>query len=420
MAICAASASCDGNQTDLPPVQASSARFRYHAADRTEVPSDILERLERHRTDVNAFLGLVDDEPVDYYFFSDPARVSCPLESTDCSNGRSVFSTDPFMEHELLHAYLAGTGTPPQPIIEGMAEVLGCIRGGGSPTVERDWKRAVEEFPTGDWSIYHSSQRLMKHLLSGMGARRTIRYYREAVFTTDAALFALQFERWWGIPFEQVWSAAIGPEPTSESLPICPCQADPISPATGAQLLPHVNASDYRPLDPGCRTFVLDFAMTGGVFLQDCERRTPLVRLLGPAARGRSLIVIRTLDTPHFLSFLSTGTESFVSSDGVALESSCSAASSIALDAGSLGIAGPRNGGDRWYLRLQTSRPLTVTRRDSNASGLRVCQDCTLTACQDLSSTTDTASVSDGAILELTPSASGAIGALDAADVSFI
>lgn len=368
---------------------------------------------------MNAYLGLVDQNVVDYYLFEDAAEVSCPLGSPHCTSGRSVYSTMPFMEHELIHAYLAGLGPPPQPLLEGMAEAIGCTRGDGALTVERDWRRAVAEFPTVDGSIYQASQRFARYLLAEKGVPRTMAFYDVALFTTDPAVFALQFERWWGLPFEGVWSTALGSDPPVESLPICPCKTDPIVPGSGPQAVSHPNSGDYRPLDPGHHAFLLVFSTTGGAWVQDCERRGPLAQLLGPAVRGRNVIAIRTDDSPQFLSFVSAGTEVFDVEAPTALEANCASAPSVSVDEGALGVAAPRAAGSGWYLRLAAPRALTMTRWDGNASGLRVCRDCSLASCQSLAAALDEAAVEDGMILELTSTTTAETPGLDSAQVSF-
>src|SRR5262249_31781047 len=129
---------------DLPPVQASSPHFRYHARNPGDVQADILDRLERNRADFHQFMGLVDDGVPDYSSSPHPDDLArngpCTLPESDCTSRRSVYAASPLQEHELIHSYMAGVGGPSAPLLEGMAEAVGCLRptGGDNMPAEPD------------------------------------------------------------------------------------------------------------------------------------------------------------------------------------------------------------------------------------------------------------------------------------------
>jgi hypothetical protein len=83
-------------QGDLPPLRASSPHIKYFARADTAVQTDVVERLERFRVDVYAFLNLHDDSGVNYYLFDnldDLTRNSPCGRPQDCTVGRDIFSS---------------------------------------------------------------------------------------------------------------------------------------------------------------------------------------------------------------------------------------------------------------------------------------------------------------------------------------
>src|SRR4029078_8896437 len=99
----------------------------------------------------------------------------------------------------------------------------------------------------------------MTYLVTQMGLPRAVDYYRHDTFTLDPALFASQFQGFWSMPIDDVWSAAVGPCVPERSFPICPCAVAPIA-ITAAQVsVPHPNGADYRPIAAGTAPMTIDF-----------------------------------------------------------------------------------------------------------------------------------------------------------------
>jgi hypothetical protein len=411
---------CGAPSPDLPPIQASSAHFRYHARAPADVQSDILDRLERNRADFYQFMGLDDENVTDYYYFTDDAdraaNSPCPIAGADCALRHSAYASIPFHEHELIHTYMFGVGAPSVPVSEGTAEAVGCIRqaGGYGTSGETDWRRAVHDYPTSDLTIYAASQRFVLYLMKQMGVAETVAYYRADPFTLDPASFAQDFQRFWGSPIDDVWSAAVGsgaPEPT---LPICPCEVDSIAIGSGETSVIHPNDAAYRPLPPGPGPLTLDVSTSGFVELDNCGRDTTSMQLFEVGGSTRHTVVLQADDDHYFLTFDGSGTDTVTASQDLALQPTCAGLSTFAVDrASQLALAAPRAGGATWYLRLSTTHPATLARFDIGSGALSICSDCSQTSCQSLAPSTGTASVEDGMVLRFTPDSSTAANGLD-------
>src|SRR4029077_6870714 len=130
-----------------------------------------------------------------YYFFADDndlvATAPCTLPNSDCAVGHSAYASIPFHEHELIHTYMDGVGAPSAPVLEGLAESVGCIRAAGANdnSSETDWRRAVQEYPSADTTLYAGGQRFVAGLITQMGVAETVAYYRFDRFTLDPSAF---------------------------------------------------------------------------------------------------------------------------------------------------------------------------------------------------------------------------------------
>ncbi|HVV49302.1 MAG TPA: hypothetical protein VHO06_06575 [Polyangia bacterium] len=409
---------CGGSGATLPPVQVESAHFRYHAESATEVQSDILERLERSRADVLAYLGRQEDDVIDYYLFADhdayTAATPCGSETYGCETGHSIFSNDVMSEHELIHAYTRDIGLPPIPIVEGTAEAIGCLRQGVSDTAE-DWQSAVANYPPPE-PVYGTSRRLVRALLDTHGIAQFTDYYAQSVYTWDPALFALQYQQFWGTSFAPLWNEvnAEGSPPPAR----CPCMADPISPDGTTVAVIHPNASDYRPIAAGTQTVLLTFSTNTFVGIQDCSRETTDAQLLSLQSAPASVALLR-LDPPaqYFLDFelaasSSAGqgatTDAFTATAGVEVEQTCTTATPLVLGANvtQLTVAVPRApSGVTWYVPLSLSGSTMLYRDDSAPTSLNVCADCA-SACSPLDGFGSAVPANGQAVLQISPGAS--------------
>ena len=417
---------CEATQ-DLPPTQASSAHFRYHARKAADVQADILDRLERNRADFYQYMGLSGDSITDYYYFTDPDDLAkngpCSLPQSDCTLGRSAFASVPFHEHELIHSYMYSVGAPSAPVLEGMAESVGCTRSASanSKAAEPDWRRVIQDWPSADLTLYASDERFVTYLLGQFTVPQTVKYYGADRFTLDPDTFALNFKAVWNVSLDSVWSAAVGSGAPEAVLPICPCAIDPITSGGGETSLVHPNAAEYRPISAADGPLTIDLSTNGYINVQNCVRDTPSMQVLQQNLSSRSTIVMQPDQDRYFLTFESQATDAFTASHDLALQSTCAGLSTFAAvtRASQLGLAAPRSGGPSWYIMISTAGPVTAQRSDGGTGNLALCTDCSLTNCQPLSSFSATASVADGAVLQFTPDSSGSTRGLDTASVVF-
>ncbi|HVZ72091.1 MAG TPA: hypothetical protein VHJ20_06925 [Polyangia bacterium] len=200
-----------------------------------------MERLERHRTEIDTFYG-VESGPIDYYLYRDrddfTASSPCP-PSSGCTNGRSVYAYAPLFEHELVHALFADAGEPALVVQEGLAQYAACIQpelgGGGVP---EQWPGNVEG------PDYAFGESLVSWMLTTGGPTRFVRFYGDSLTTRDPAVFALQFERFWGHRLADVAGELQDARFAGSS---CPCTA-PALPADGSAVS-FTARQDYRTVD---------------------------------------------------------------------------------------------------------------------------------------------------------------------------
>jgi hypothetical protein len=230
----------------------TSAHFRYHARADAVLDPTIMDRLEAHRTEFDARFGVAPGM-IDYYLFRDHAdqRANSPCpEGTSCTDERSVMTSAPFHEHELVHAFLYDTGEPAPVVAEGFAQYESCLFPRFAYLVPPDqWPVAVGPSATGPFtassaSVYNFGQRLVAWMLAAGGTERLLDFYHRCLPTIDAALFALQFERYWG---RRIADVAVEIQDARFAGSSCPCAAPPL-PADGSPT-PFVALQDYRTVD---------------------------------------------------------------------------------------------------------------------------------------------------------------------------
>jgi len=415
------------SQRDLPPIQASSAHFHYHARSPDDVQSDILDRLERNRADFYQFMGLADESITDYYYFADETdlikNAPCTLPRSDCTLRHSAYASIPFHEHEIIHTYMAGVGAPSAPILEGVAESVGCIRSAGADYngSELDWRVAVSNYPSADSTLYAGDQRFVTQLMNQMSVAKTVEYYRQDLFTLDPAQFALAFEHFWNLRIDDVWSAAVGSGAPGPFLPICPCAVNSVAIDSTETSVAHPNDADYRPMPLDSGPLTIEFSTNGYIDVQNCRRDTPSMQVLQQSRLGRSTLVLQPDQEQYFLTFENSGTERFTASRNLSLQPTCSGLSTFSAVAGAsqLGVAAPRSGGPNWFIGVSAAAPMRVERIDAGTGALTICSDCSLTNCQSLDSLGATASVGGGMVIQFTPDSSTSTRGLDAVVVVF-
>jgi hypothetical protein len=237
--------------SDLPDDQLlTSAHFRYHARAGTVLDPTIMNRLEVHRAEFDARYA-VDPGMIDYYLFRDDADrdANSPCGAgNNCTVQRSVMSSTPFHEHELVHAFLYDTGQPALVVAEGFAQYAACIVPRlAYPISPNQWPIAVgssADGPVADGYLYNFGQRLVAWMMAAGGTKQVLDFYHRSVGTTDAALFALQFERFWG---RRLGDVAVELQDARYAGSSCPCTAPAV--ADDGSATSFVTLQDYRTVD---------------------------------------------------------------------------------------------------------------------------------------------------------------------------
>lgn len=377
-----AAAGC-GKQITLPSVQASSAHFHYFATSVDRIPAGILDRLEQHRNDISSALGISDAGAIDYYRFDQVQDFSSYLdgcqEATSCTIGKSVFTTSVFDQHELIHSYLSDWH-PVQMLAEGSAEAFHCgdaLRDWvfAVPST-MDWTTVVAKSPS-DTDIYRWGVRLVLYLIRAYGSGRFLEYYQTTHQTDDPALFALEFERFWGQSIDRVWTilaANLGSAP----LPICPC-GQPIIPVDGSPM-DVSEFDDYRVLPPALDSQTFTMSLDGsGPRLARCAggQAIPLrgINLAGRPLVQPALAAILPDDDRYYVSFAGAG--SITGQWTTLLQPSCLTAGLLTIPQGIdyLALVAPRpSDGTPWYMGI--AQGYGFYRVDADPASVAIAQDC--------------------------------------------
>lgn len=240
---------------DLPNDQVlTSAHFRYHARAETVVDSTLMDRLEARRAELDAWFG-VEAPTVDYYLFKDRADLvansPCPPDR-DCTGGSSIFSSVPLLEHELVHALLSGVGQPAPIVAEGIAQHAACVQTHIATRMSQvPWQRVASLSGDDSTDVYNFGQRLTAWMLATRGPAAFVSFYGQSLPTLDPALFALQFESFWGRRIGDVAGELDDDRYEGSS---CPCTA-PAVPDDGSSVS-FVMGQDYRTVEVSAQSRV--------------------------------------------------------------------------------------------------------------------------------------------------------------------
>jgi hypothetical protein len=281
---------------DLPDDQLlTSAHFRYHARADTVLDPTILDRLEAYRTEFDTAYG-VESGVVDYYRYRDwadfAANSGCPVP---CTDGRTVLTVAPLLEHELIHALMADVGQPAHVLQEGVAQYAACIQPNLAwPVDPATWAGAVEAGGYGDYysngvTLYNFGQRLVAWMRTQGPSARFVDFYRSGISTSDPALFDVQFQRAWGRRLSDV-AVEINVDRYAGSF--CPCTAPALAANGGATSF--VSGQEYRTFDVAMESRV-ELANEGRqqVFPSLCENSGALRLATLPDSSGPTRTIAR-------------------------------------------------------------------------------------------------------------------------------
>lgn len=395
---CATLLACQSH-LDLPSDrswQSTHFDYRTRAAD-TSVCPDILGPLEDHFAVLQGTLGF--DWPagqrVTYYKFLDSADFSanadCGAGAGGCAPGASVRSTNGLDTHELIHAYLSGSGDPPPILVEGVAVVLSCTADSyASPKPTQTWDQlATVAFSAGDTvTVYNTGAWLVGYLLDAFGAGPFLTLYRTLPHTADATAMDAAIQNIYGQSLSTIWSAALG-----ESQPRNSCVWQCSQPA----LTLDGNAFDTsagvcgvdveRPFTLPSEAVISFFAKGPAISLGPCGRSNPPGGVLNGGLTGGLMALYDLPAGSYYLEYSPTpGTLTPTADASAALNPVCASATDVAaLTAPTLFVAVPPSG-PNWFLPLPP--PLAdgkppLIQPVLTAATVSLCVSCDAASCTD-------------------------------------
>jgi hypothetical protein len=210
---------CSANEKrDFPDDRLwESTHFRYHTRNSDEgACASVLDQLERHFELMQGYLGFPwpEGRKVDYFKFIDEAdyqsNSDCPEESFSCTLASEVRSPSVLHEHELIHAYLAPLGRPPQFLVEGAAEALACSAPADTLSQPSQWQDVVALPRSDQFDARAYGQWFTGYLLYRYGPAPYLSLYHlldgDSVSTQQ---FSATFESVYGETLDSVWNAAL-------------------------------------------------------------------------------------------------------------------------------------------------------------------------------------------------------------------
>ena len=213
-----------------------SAHFRLYVDPAlAPVPADLdgengLVALETQWADVRTLLEMPEGK-IDYWWLAtENIHEACggDIPQSGCTREDTLEVIAPTLPHahELNHAYmfLRSHRRVVPFLAEGIAEAIGCTSENAS--VVRDdiaWPAVVAALPSLD--VQDEGARFVKHLIRTRGIEAFLRYYEQSPERRDPALFAANFESFWGISLDDAWTAihtvtTRGSHPGREDLPV--------------------------------------------------------------------------------------------------------------------------------------------------------------------------------------------------------
>jgi hypothetical protein len=114
---------------------------------------------------------------------------------------------------------------------------------------------------------------LVRHLIRTQGIDAFLRYYEQSPERRDPALFGANFESFWGLPLDDVWTTihALPADGVVVDQKICPCSLAALVP--NAAVLDDPARSPYwtLPVDLGGETIALTADMWATASIRDCS-----------------------------------------------------------------------------------------------------------------------------------------------------
>jgi len=252
-----------------------------------------LAALETEWADVATMLKMPDAQ-ISYYWYS-TAHVSaaCDDDQEGGCTKEEEMEIDAAMlpdAHELNHAYtyLRAPRRPIPFLAEGIAEAIGC--GYESPIAappEGDWRSAVAGVRSD--AVYGLGGLFVRQMIRRQGIDEFLRYYEQAPERRDPALFAANFQSFWGEAVDDVWTeiTTVVPAVPYIDQKICPCSLPAITP--GDDPVDDPARVPYWTLpDVGDQTIALTASPAAQVNVRSCAGNEHVLQGKGALVRRSS------------------------------------------------------------------------------------------------------------------------------------
>jgi hypothetical protein len=238
-----------------------------------------LAALETEWADVHTMLQMPDGR-ISYYWLSpDDVAAACgEADEGACIWESSLEIDSPTLPnpHELNHAYmyLRKQRKPVPFLAEGIAEAIACGYDQAMYPADVPWQGVVAALESASDDVTIQGGIFVRYLIRTYGIDAFLRYYEQSPEERDPALFAANFQSFWNVSLDAVWTTihvlptGIVPAALYETK-ICPCSLPPLDP-TGPIAQDPARAP-YWPLpNPAGGTLALYGGFGEQVLVKDC------------------------------------------------------------------------------------------------------------------------------------------------------
>ncbi len=306
-----------GRATPPGTLVGESEHFRLYVDPDAKIPpglegTNALVALETEWADVHSMLQMPDGKITYYWLSPDHVVTACgeaPEAACTWEESLEIDSSTLPNAHELNHAYmfLRKQRKPIPFLAEGIAEAIGCGSDMPKYITSVPWAGIVGEASSSD--LYDQGGIFVRYLIRSYGIDAFLRYYEQSPERRDPAFFAANFQSFWNLALDDVWTAIhtvpVGELAVAETK-ICPCSLPPLE-AAGAVTNDPARAP-YWPLPhTDGKTLALNAPAGKSIAVRDCagiraplRARAVLARLDGSESR----YVLPPLETATIDSYL--------------------------------------------------------------------------------------------------------------------
>ena len=310
-----------GRATPPGALVGESEHFRLYIDPAVRIPpglegTNALVALETEWADVHSMLQMPDGKITYYWVSPDHVAAACGGANEGAciwEEGLEIDSPTLPNAHELNHAYmfLRKQRKPIPFLAEGIAEAIACGSDMAKFITSVPWEGIVGELESSSSDVNDQGGIFVRYLIRNYGIDAFLRYYEQSPERRDPALFAANFQSFWSLALDDVWTAShtvpLGELPVAETK-ICPCSLPPLE-AAGAVTNDPARAP-YWPLpNTEGKTLALNAPAFKWVSIRDCagireplNARAVLARLDGSEPR----YVLPPLETATIDSYLAS------------------------------------------------------------------------------------------------------------------